>query len=182
MIYDPYSREMQEDPYPAYAHFREREPCSYNPKMDFYALFRFDDVWDATLDWQTYSSSLGPTLENRGQVPGELMSVIGMDPPRHVKIRNLAPARGVFLTPPWIGIHDGSFDSYDGGQPASTPLGGDEIERIAEDGDTASITATFDGCEPEWLCIHVFLLPQGRRCPSVMPYDRFSEVAACSIP
>jgi cytochrome P450 len=90
MIYDPYSREMQEDPYPAYAYFREEEPCAYNPKMDFYALFRFDDVWDATLDWETYSSSLGPTLENRGQIPGDAMSVIGMDPPRHVKIRNLA--------------------------------------------------------------------------------------------
>jgi cytochrome P450 len=90
MIYDPYSREMQEDPYPAYAHFREQEPCAYNPKMDFYALFRFEDVWDATLDWETYSSSLGPTLENRGQIPGDVMSIIGMDPPRHVKIRNLA--------------------------------------------------------------------------------------------
>jgi cytochrome P450 len=90
MLYDPYSREMQEDPYPTYAYFREEEPCSYNPEMDFYALFRFDDVWDATLDWETFSSSLGPTLENRGEIPGEAMSVIGMDPPRHVRIRNLA--------------------------------------------------------------------------------------------
>ena len=57
--------------------------------MDFYALFRFDDVWDATLDWETYGSSLGPILENRGQIPGETMSIIGMDPPRHVRIRNL---------------------------------------------------------------------------------------------
>ncbi len=89
MIYDPYSRPFQEDPYPLYRHFRDVEPCSYNPKMDFYALFRFEDVWRATLDWETYSSSLGPTLENRGQVPGELMSIIGMDPPRHVRLRNL---------------------------------------------------------------------------------------------
>ena len=89
MIYDPYSREIQEDPYPLYRHFRDHEPCTYNAKMDFYALFRFEDVWQATLDWETYSSSLGPALENRGQVPGELMSIIGMDPPRHVKLRNL---------------------------------------------------------------------------------------------
>lgn len=89
MIYDPYSRAMQEDPYPAYEHFRENEPCHYSPEMDFYALFRFQDVWDATLDWETYSSSLGPTLENRGQIPGEAMSIIGMDPPRHVRLRNL---------------------------------------------------------------------------------------------
>ncbi len=80
---------MQENPYPRYALLRNEEPCSYNQKLDFYALFRFEDVWQATLDWETYSSSLGPTLENRGEIPGELMSIIGMDPPRHVRIRNL---------------------------------------------------------------------------------------------
>jgi cytochrome P450 len=89
VIYDPYSRPFQEDPYPLYRHFRDAEPCAYNPKLDFYALFRFEDVWQATLDWQTYSSSLGPTLENRGQIPSVLFSIIGMDPPRHVKVRNL---------------------------------------------------------------------------------------------
>ena len=72
MIYDPYSRDFQEDPYPLYKHFRDEEPCTYNPDMDFYALFRFEDVWDATLDWQTMSSSLGPTLENRGHMPGHV--------------------------------------------------------------------------------------------------------------
>jgi cytochrome P450 len=89
MLYDPYSRAMQEDPFPSYRHFLAHEPCSYNPKMDFYALFRFEDVWDATLDWKAYSSSLGPSLENRGQIPGELFSIIGMDPPRHTRLRNI---------------------------------------------------------------------------------------------
>jgi cytochrome P450 len=87
--YDPYARPLQEDPFPIYRHFLEHDPCSYNAKMDFYALFRFEDVWDATLDWETYSSRLGPTLENRGQIPGELLSIIGMDPPRHTRLRNL---------------------------------------------------------------------------------------------
>jgi cytochrome P450 len=89
VIYDPYSRQMQEDPYPTYRYFRDEEPCTHNPKMDFYALFRFEDVWQATLDWKTYSSSLGPILENKGEIPGEVMSIIGMDPPRHVRVRNL---------------------------------------------------------------------------------------------
>ncbi len=89
MIYDPYSRQMQEDPYPTYRYFRDEEPCTHNPKMDFHALFRFEDVWEATLDWKTHSSSLGPILENKGEIPGEVMSIIGMDPPRHVRIRNL---------------------------------------------------------------------------------------------
>jgi cytochrome P450 len=89
MLYDPYSRQMQEDPFPTYRHFLEHEPCTYNPKMDFYALFRFEDVWAATLDWKTYSSSLGPSLENRGEIPGELFSIIGLDPPRHTRLRNI---------------------------------------------------------------------------------------------
>ncbi|MEO2107843.1 MAG: cytochrome P450, partial [Actinomycetota bacterium] len=89
MIYDPYSREMQHDPYPTYTWFRDNEPCTYNSTMDFYALFRFDDVWEATLDWETYSSTLGPSLENRGEMPGEMFSIIGMDPPRHTRIRNI---------------------------------------------------------------------------------------------
>ncbi len=89
MHYDPYSRAMQLDPYPSYRWFREHEPCSHNREKDFYALFRFEDVWNATLDWQTMSSSLGPILENRGQIPGEVFSIIGMDPPRHTRLRNL---------------------------------------------------------------------------------------------
>ena len=89
MLYDPYSRAMQEDPFPTYRHFLAHEPCTHNAKMDFYALFRFEDVWQATLDWKTYSSSLGPSLENRGQVPGEMFSIIGMDPPRHTRLRNI---------------------------------------------------------------------------------------------
>ncbi len=89
MLYDPYSRQMQEDPFPTYRYFLEHEPCTHNPKMDFYALFRFEDVWQATLDWKTYSSSLGPSLENRGELPGELFSIIGMDPPSHTRLRNV---------------------------------------------------------------------------------------------
>ncbi len=104
MIYNPYAEDMQLDPYPTYAHFRDSEPCSYNPDMDFYALFRFEDVWRATLDWETYSSSLGPTLENRGEMSGELMSIIGMDPPRHTRLRNLV-SRG--FTPRRIGQLEG---------------------------------------------------------------------------
>jgi cytochrome P450 len=89
MLYDPYSRAMQEDPFPIYRHFLEHAPCHHSPKMDFYALFRFEDVWQATLDWKTYSSSLGPSLENRGAIRGEMFSIIGMDPPRHTRLRNI---------------------------------------------------------------------------------------------
>ena len=45
-----------------------------------------------------------------------------------VSIENLAPRNVNFLTPVWVGFHDGSFDSYDVGV-AATP----GLERIAED-------------------------------------------------
>ncbi|MGB0715385.1 MAG: spondin domain-containing protein [Phycisphaerae bacterium] len=55
-----------------------------------------------------------------------------------VIVENLAPANGTFLTPTWVGIHDGNFDIYDSGVAASPAL-----ERLAEDGSTAPISQLF---------------------------------------
>jgi hypothetical protein len=55
-----------------------------------------------------------------------------------VTIENLAPVNGTYLTPMWVGFHDGSFDIYDYGAPASV-----ELERLAEDGNTDPISAAF---------------------------------------
>ena len=60
-----------------------------------------------------------------------------------VTVENLAPSQGTFQTPFWIGFHDGTFDLYDMGVPASTPLGTDSLERIAEDGNAAPLIADF---------------------------------------
>lgn len=55
-----------------------------------------------------------------------------------VTIENLAPEGGVYLTPVWVGFHNGSFDSYNGGLSSEPGL-----ERIAEDGDVSQVTADF---------------------------------------
>jgi len=60
-----------------------------------------------------------------------------------VTVENLQPSQGAFLTPPWVGIHDGSFDTHDVGAVAQAPLGGDELERLAEDGNTMPLSTTF---------------------------------------
>lgn len=60
-----------------------------------------------------------------------------------VTIENLAPANGTFLTPVWVGFHDGSFDLYNSGEAASMAL-----ERIAEDGNTAPLNAAFLAAMP----------------------------------
>ena len=69
---------------------------------------------------------------------GVVCSALASAAPIRVTITNLAPANGTFLTPVWVGFHDGTFDLYDSGSPASTP-----IERIAEDGDTMPVMAAF---------------------------------------
>ena len=85
--YDPTDWQTQIDPYPIYARLREEAPVYHNEKMNFYALSRFEDCWDAHLDWETFSSSRGPTLE---EVPeGSLPVMIAMDPPKHTRLRQL---------------------------------------------------------------------------------------------
>ena len=56
-----------------------------------------------------------------------------------ISVENLAPENGTSLTPFWFGFHDGNFDTYDRGRPASEGL-----ERIAEDGTTAAISNEFE--------------------------------------
>ena len=55
-----------------------------------------------------------------------------------VTIQNNAPSGGVFITPVWVGFHDGSFDSYDGGLSSQPGL-----ERLAEDGDSSQLSSDF---------------------------------------
>ncbi|MDJ0714641.1 MAG: spondin domain-containing protein [Prochloraceae cyanobacterium] len=55
-----------------------------------------------------------------------------------VNVESLTPNNGTLLTPVWVGFHDGSFDTYDRGRPASPGL-----ESIAEDGDVSGISREF---------------------------------------
>ncbi len=55
-----------------------------------------------------------------------------------VEVTSNAPADGVYLTPVWVGFHNGSFDSYNSGLSAQPGL-----ERIAEDGDATQLSTDF---------------------------------------
>lgn len=55
-----------------------------------------------------------------------------------VTIENLSSDGGLFFTPVWVGFHNGGFDVYDRGAPASPGL-----EAIAEDGVVDPIRAEF---------------------------------------
>lgn len=55
-----------------------------------------------------------------------------------VSVENLAPNQGTFLTPVWVGFHNGAFDLYNRGASASASL-----ERLAEDGNVAPLMSAF---------------------------------------
>lgn len=55
-----------------------------------------------------------------------------------VTITNHSPAGGAWITPVWVGFHNGSFDSYD--NAASTA---DELETLAEVGQTGTLSTRF---------------------------------------
>ncbi|MBT9314294.1 spondin domain-containing protein [Leptothoe spongobia] len=62
-----------------------------------------------------------------------------------VTVDNLAPTNGGFLTPVWVGFHDGTFDLYD----RDVSLDGfPGMEALVEDGDTAPLTASFANLAP----------------------------------
>ena len=57
-----------------------------------------------------------------------------------VTIENVNEGGNFFFTPFWVGLHNGGFDSYDGGTPAAMWPG---LTELAETGNTGPITAAF---------------------------------------
>jgi cytochrome P450 len=84
--YDPSDYAIDADPYPLYKRMRDEAPLYHNEKMGFWALSRFHDVWEATMDFETYSSAQGTTLEEQ---PQGFPIMLWMDPPGHQRLRNL---------------------------------------------------------------------------------------------
>lgn len=63
-----------------------------------------------------------------------------------VRVENLGPATGLYLTPMWVGFHDGAFDLFNVGSAASM-----EMERLAEDGELMPLRAAFAAANPGYV-------------------------------
>jgi len=87
--YDPYSWELDEDPYPTYRWLRDHDPVHRNDELDFWALTRFDDVFGAFLDVGTFSSRYGTSLEFMTAPRDDAGMMLWMDPPKHNRYRTL---------------------------------------------------------------------------------------------
>jgi cytochrome P450 len=86
--YDPYDYGIDADPHPVWRRLRDEAPLYRNDRYDFWALSRFADVYEASVDWKTYSSARGTVLEMIDKLP-EPRSMIFQDPPEHEALRKL---------------------------------------------------------------------------------------------
>ncbi len=91
LVFDPYDYAFHDDPYPTYTRLRAEAPVFHNPDVGFWALSRHADVLAGFRDSDTYSSSNGVSLDPAAWGPNahRTMSFLGMDPPRHGRMRGL---------------------------------------------------------------------------------------------
>jgi cytochrome P450 len=89
--FDPFAYEFHEDPYPVYAALRERALVYRNAEIGFWALSRHADVVAGFKDYERLCNSGGISLEmgDLGTDMSAVLSFLGMDPPRHTRMRGL---------------------------------------------------------------------------------------------
>jgi cytochrome P450 len=88
--WDPFDRDLHRSPYDMWRRMRDESPVYHNRTYDFYALSRFADVHDASLDTETFSSAHGITLDMIQDEPLDPPSpMIMLDPPAHTSMRKI---------------------------------------------------------------------------------------------
>ncbi|MEM7140128.1 MAG: cytochrome P450 [Actinomycetota bacterium] len=88
------SRDSWRNPYDAYRRLRDDAPVlrvGQEDDLDFWVLSRFQDVFDAARDTETFSSAQGlvPTRDAMGMFDGQAAPIVMMDPPTHTAMRRL---------------------------------------------------------------------------------------------
>ena len=95
-VYDPFSGQIREDPYPVYRRLRNEYPLYHSTSHDFWALSRFDDVQRASRNWGVFSNSEGVDIDHSGEAiygPGNLGNFLDSDPPVHTVLRRIIQRR-----------------------------------------------------------------------------------------
>jgi cytochrome P450 len=88
--FDLYSPAIDADPFPFYRTLRDQYPCYWSESGELWILSRYDDVFRAAQDWETFSSSQGNMID---ELPGRAGATLGTtDPPRHDRLRALSQA------------------------------------------------------------------------------------------
>jgi cytochrome P450 len=88
--YDPADPTTMRDPFATYQRLRDEAPVHHLADKDTHVISRFDDVWAAARDTETFSSAQGLTWE-RDEIAqlGLVPTMVMVDPPLHTTFRRL---------------------------------------------------------------------------------------------
>jgi cytochrome P450 len=84
-----FTPEFREDPYPTYRILREHHPVYRDPQTGVWLLSRYDDVYGALADHETFSSENTRGADTRLGPRRSAKVLVGQDQPRHTRFRRL---------------------------------------------------------------------------------------------
>jgi cytochrome P450 len=157
-VYDPFDAAFQADPYPAYAWLRDHDPVHHHPADErapsFWALSRFEDVWQAVRHTEIYSSASGLTfyrdeIDQLGLPP----TIVMLDPPVQTRLRALI-GRG--FTPRRVTRLEDRIRTFVRGRIR-------EMGSEAADGRPVDLHSDFSATVPTWALAELFGLPESDR-------------------
>ncbi len=93
VTYNPLSRRVFTDPYPAYAALRTRDPVHWSRLSGAWVVSRYEDIDAVLRDHRRFSNDFEhrtPSRRRRGQLnPAVDKSMLFVDPPDHTRLRSL---------------------------------------------------------------------------------------------
>jgi cytochrome P450 len=144
LVYEPFGRDTWRDPFALYRRLRDEDPVHRSPH-GFWVLSRFEDVFAAARDTETFSSAQGLTVVNEVEELGLNPTIVMMDPPDHTRYRRLVN-RG--FTPRQVSDLEPQLRAY-------------VVDRIAElaAGGSGDFVAGLARPTPSWVVAHYLGVP-----------------------
>jgi cytochrome P450 len=157
-VFDPLDPAFLADPYPGYAWLRDRDPVHHHPRDHrapaFWALSRFEDVWQAVRRPEVFSSASGLTFfeDEIGQL-GLPPTIVMLDPPVHTRLRALI---GRAFTPRHVARLEGRVREFVRGR-----IG--DLTARAREGESVDLHTGFSSTVPTFVLAELFGLPEADR-------------------
>jgi cytochrome P450 len=144
-VYRPFGRETWRDPYPLYRRLRDEDPV-HRSSVGVWVLSRFEDVFAAARDTETFSSAHGLTFRDETDLLALAPTIVMMDPPDHTRYRRLVN-RG--FTPRHVRDLEPELRSYVR----------ERIDALVAAGPDADLVAELARPVPSWVVAHYLGVP-----------------------
>ena len=158
-IFELREAESWRDPFPMYRALRDHDPLHHVEQGDYWVLSRFRDVFDAAIDFETFSSAEGLTHQygEREALGVENAPIVMLDPPEHTELRKLVSSG---FTPRRVSDIEGDVRAFVR----------ERIERVRGLAD-CDIVKELIGPLPSFVVAHYLGVPQSDRAL----FDRWTD-------